>query len=544
MKTWLTLIINFALLGIYAQGPTIQWQNCLGGTYTQFDSLIMCCLNTGDEDFQKIRTTNDNGYILIGSAGSLNYDVIGNHGYTDIWVVKLNNSGNLLWQKCIGGSSYDYGFDIQQTTDGGYILCGYTRSSDGDVIGFHGGNPYDPDNNNDILVCKLSSTGVIQWIKALGGFSDDKGYGIKQTLDGGFVVVGKTKSNNNGDVVGFTQGNGVYDYDAWAVKLNTTGTIQWSKCFGNIKNEYFNSIEQLNGGGYYFCGSSASFYGAGNHGKSDYWVVKSDLQGNFLWQKQFGGSLDDLNSTFRKTNNHGFLLTGHTFSFNGDVTQNNNINFDKCDVWSLNIDSLGNILWERSHGGTLNDYGSDIIPTSDGGYAISAYTNSFNGDVSNNYGSGDGWMIKLNANGSTQWEKCFGGIEGDATNSILQTNDGGFALAGLSNSDDFNGNVFGCHTGGMGQTDAWVFKLGPYNGLEDRDTKKISLYPNPTSSEITITSDKFTNEPYTLFDQMGRAVGSGELNGTNTTISLSTLSKGVYFLKVEGDYESAIVVKE
>ncbi|MFN5736061.1 MAG: hypothetical protein ACK444_08455, partial [Flavobacteriales bacterium] len=135
--------------------------------------------------------------------------------------------------------------------------------------------------------------------------------------------------------------------------------------------------------------------------------------------------------------------------------------------------------------------------------------------VSNNYGSGDGWLIKLHANSYTQWEKCFGGIDGDATHAILQTNDGGFALAGQSNSDDFNGSVFGCHTG-FG-TDAWVFKLGPYNELEDRDTKKISLYPNPTSSEITITSDKFTNEPYTIYDQMGRTVASGRLAGTSTT---------------------------
>jgi hypothetical protein len=536
MKTWFLILMNVVLVQIYAQGPSIQWQNCLGGTNIIFDSLTNCCNdNQGYDDFQKIRPTNDNGYVLIGSAGSLNYDVIGNHGFSDIWVVKLNNSGNLLWQKCIGGSSFDFGCDIQQTTDGGFILCGYTASSDGDVIGLHG-------NSYDILVCKISSIGSIQWTKALGGFSDDRGYGIKQTLDGGFLVVGKTQSNNNGDVVGFTQGNGVNDYDAWAVKLNTAGTIQWTKCFGNIKNDYFNSIEQLNGGGYFFCGSSASFYGAGNHGESDYWVVKSDLQGNLLWQKQFGGSLDDLNSAFRKSNTNGFLLTGHTFSFNGDVTQNNNINFDKCDVWSLNIDSLGNILWEQSHGGTLNDYGSDIIQTSDGGYAISAYTNSFNGDVSNNYGSGDGWLIKLHANSYTQWEKCFGGIDGDATHAILQTNDGGFALAGQSNSDDFNGSVFGCHTG-FG-TDAWVFKLGPYNELEDRDTKKISLYPNPTSSEITITSDKFTNEPYTIYDQMGRTVASGRLAGTSTTISLSNLSKGIYILKIEGAYESAIVVKE
>jgi hypothetical protein len=176
----------------------------------------------------------------------------------------------------------------------------------------------------------------------------------------------------------------------------------------------------------------------------------------------------------------------------------------------------------------------------DGGYAVTGYTNSFNGDVSYNYGYKDFWIVKLNGAGSNMWEKCYGGIANDICNSIIETNDGGFVLAGSIESSDFNSTISGSH----GNGDGWVVKLGYYNGLLENNQTSFSVYPNPTSNNITIQGKEGMNQNFKIFDQMGREVISGKLNGISTEVNLSFLSNGMYTLKIEGNYQPAQIVKE
>ena len=194
MKTKIafTVFSLFFNLQLFSQtAPAIEWQKSLGGT--------------NDENAYSIQQTADGGYIAAGYSKSSNGDVTGNHGFYDYWVVKLDGAGNIQWQKCLGGTSYDQAFSIQQTADGGYVVAGWSYSNDGDVTGNHGGDDY--------WVVKLDTAGIIQWQKSLGGTNDDYAQSIQQTADWGYVIAGGSGSND-GDVTG---NHGGADY--WIVKL-------------------------------------------------------------------------------------------------------------------------------------------------------------------------------------------------------------------------------------------------------------------------------------------------------------------------------------
>jgi hypothetical protein len=534
-------IASFLAFGFYAQGPIIEWQKCLGGVYgdtVQINDTTVY-YSSGEDLIQKIRKTNDGGYIVVGTTGSNNTDVSGNHGLMDIWVVKLNSSGVIQWQKCYGGSYNEYGSDIQQTSDGGFIVCGWTNSNDGDVVGFHGFPSWDNFPYNDYFILKLSNTGSIQWKKCLGGNRDEKAYAVKQTSDGGYIVAGETNTNNNGDVTGFnsTQWN---ETDAWVVKLTSSGNIDWKKCYGDDNGDNFNSVEILNDGSFYFSGTTGSYQTSGSHGGYDFWVVKTDGFGNVLWQKLYGGSSQDYGNSLKVTPDQGFVFTGETYSYNGDVLGSNNIDNNDSDVWVFRADNLGNILWQNSLGGTMREGGNDVVVTADGGYAVTGYTSSFNGDVGYNYGYKDFWILKLNSAGNKIWEKCYGGVSADVSNSIVETADGGFVLAGSIESSDFNSTI----SGSYGNGDGWVVKLGYYNGLQENNQTSFSVYPNPTTDKITIRKDNgITEEEFVLFDQVGNELlRIIPLNGISE-IDLSHLTTGIYFLNVEGQNQSVKIVK-
>jgi hypothetical protein len=545
MKIKLLTLVFFCFQAnaFFSQSLNIEWQKCLGGNYE--DSTLLndsiTYYSTGIDVLQKIRKTTDNGYIVVGTTGSNNYDVIGNHGLNDIWVVKLNNSGAIEWQKCYGGSFNDYGNDIQQTSDGGYIVCGSTNSNDGDVVGFHGNPTYANYNYNDFFILKITNTGSIQWKKSLGGNGDEKAFSVTQSNDGGFIISGYTNTNNNGDVSGYNPNNlSSSSTDAWVVKLNSSGNFVWKKCFGDNEDDELTNIKELNDGSLLFAGTTESYIGNGNHGSTDFWLVKTDANGVVQWQKLFGGSGRDIFKSLEVTSDQGFILTGETFSHNGDVSNTLNFTSSYSDIWVLKLDAIGNIEWQRCYGGTMSESGNDIIQTSDGGFAITGNTTSFNGNVSYNYGSQDFWLLKINSTGFLVWQKSLGGTNDDVSNSLVATADGGFVLAGYIESNDYNSTI----TGALGNGDGWVVKLGPYNNLTDSESFDYSFSPNPTKNLITLKSDKILNKQIKILDQFGRIILESKIESTETQIDLGELSSGIYFLQMEGQNNLQKIIKE
>jgi len=408
----------------------ILWQKCLGGTSADW-------AYSGQQ-------TSDNGYIVAGFTNSSNGDVSGNHGSYDYWVVKLNSKGNILWQKCLGGKSADGAYSMQQTTDGDYLIAGQTTSNDGDVSGNHG--------LNDYWVVKLNSKGDTPWQKCLGGTSADWAYSGQQTSDGGYIVAGYAKSNN-GNVSG---NHGKEDY--WVVKLDSEGGIQWKKCLGGTGRDIARSVQQTSDSGYIVAGYTSSNDGdvSGNHGSDDYWVVKLDSKGNILWQKCLGGSDQDVAGSVQQTSDKGYIVAGTTGSNDGDVSGNHGSD----DYWVLKLDSEGGIQWKKCLGGRWQDIAKSVQQTSDEGYIVAGFTTSHDGDVSGNHGSDDYWVVKLDSEGVIQWKKCLGGSRLDAASSIQQTSDGGYIITGDTESND--GDVSGNH----GSDDYWVVKLDSKGGIQ------------------------------------------------------------------------------
>ena len=347
---------------------TIQWQKALGGSAA--------------ENLLSIQSTPDGGYITSGLTYSNDGDVSGYHGgdEADAWIVKLSSTGAIQWQKVLGGSTgCDFANDILFTPDGGYIIVGHTDSFDGDVTSNIG--------ERDVWIIKLNSSGAIQWQKTIGGTESDYAYSFEPTPDGGYIAAGYSYSNN-GDVSG---NHG--DADAWIIKLSSSGTIQWQKLLGGSNEEIARSIQLTTDGGYIVAGSSKSNDGnvSGNHGDADAWVIKLNGSGTIQWQKTLGGSNEDIARSVLTTADGGYIVTGSAVSNNGDA----NGNHGGQDTWIVKLSNNGSFQWQKSLGGTANDLANSIQPTNDGGYIVAGQAISNNGDVSGNHGAIDAWVIKI-----------------------------------------------------------------------------------------------------------------------------------------------------
>ncbi|MBX2960383.1 MAG: T9SS type A sorting domain-containing protein [Flavobacteriales bacterium] len=508
----LLITLSLFLTSIYlaAQSQSIEWQTSLGGT--------------GSDNATFIQQTTDGGYIVAGRAQSTDGDVTGNHGQaSDYWVVKLTSTGAITWQKSLGGTDVDFATSIQQTTDGGYIVAGFSYSTDGDVTGNHG--------QADYWVVKLSSTGAITWQKSLGGTGGDFANSIQQTTDGGYIVAGFSNSTN-GDVTG---NHGSTDY--WVVKLDSTGTIIWQKSLGGSGEDFGSSIQQTADGGYIVEGYSSSTDGdvTGNHGLYDSWVVKLDNVGTISWQKSLGGTVDDKSGFIQQTTDGGYIFAGRSQSTDGDVTGNHG----SYDYWVVKLSNTGGITWQKSLGGSGNDQASSIQQTTDGGYVVAGHSYSTDGDVTGNHGSTDYWVVKLDSVGTITWQKSFGGAGSDYAYIIHQTTDGGYVVGGESDSQD--GDVTGNHGG----YDYWVVKLSSTVGVtEITELNEFSVYPNPTSKQITLKANhQLIGAIYTIYDNMGKTVISGQINAIQTVIELGNLSGGIYLFSVGENKQSFKVIK-
>src|SRR5205085_2881439 len=180
--------------------------------------------------------------------------------------------------------------------------------------------------------------------KSLGGGAEDKAWSVVQTTDGGFVIAGSSLSNN-GDI---TIPHGDYDY--WIVKLDANGNLVWQKSLGGSGDDQAFSIQQTTDGGFIIAGVSYSQDGdvSGNHGSGDYWIAKTDIAANILWEKSFGGTSTDVGYSVQQTIDGGFLVAGSTISNDGDVSQTHG----GVDCWVLKLDTSGNLEWQKSLGGS------------------------------------------------------------------------------------------------------------------------------------------------------------------------------------------------
>jgi hypothetical protein len=344
-----------------------------------------------------------------------------------------------------GGSKNDRAQSISKTMDGGYILLGYTQSMDGDIT-------EKQNESYDYWVLKFDAENTLQWSKTYGGSDDDRGSSITQTLDGGYAILGYTSSNDQN----VTNNAGLKDF--WVAKLDASGNLSWQKSFGYSGLDSGFSLIQTNDNGFLLIGvldvTASGGDGKTNksnlkHAGGDYWAIKIDATGNKQWSNYYGGSFTDTPYDVIQTSDNGYIIVGSSDSDDVDISNNKG----EYDFWVIKISETGELLWEKNFGGSEIDEARSIEATSDGNYMIVGDTRSNDQDVSQNYGAADVWVIKMSPIGELIWEKSFGGSSFDVSRSVKRTEDNGFLISGSSRSAD--GNL----TSNKGQNDAWIFKM-------------------------------------------------------------------------------------
>jgi len=320
---------DFWLIKTDADG-NMQWNKTYGGTGTE-TSGDMCL-------------TSDGGYAMSGYTTSFGV------GGQDFWLVKTDAAGNMLWNKTYGGTGNEYAYHVEQTLDGGYALLGQTNS-------FGAGN-------NDFWLVKTDGSGTMQWNQTYGGTGNDVGIHVLQTGDGGYALAGSTSSFGAGS------------NDAWLIKTDAAGNMQWNKTYGGTGMEFGQCLEPTSDGGYAIACITTSF-GAGS---LDFWLVKIDSSGNMEWNMTYGGTGSDGPTHFIQTEDEGYAIVGFTTGSDQNASL-------------IKTDEFGNMEWNQTYGGTGTEISYALLETSDGGYLLTINTNSFGA------GDNDIWLVKTDESG-------------------------------------------------------------------------------------------------------------------------------------------------
>ncbi len=428
--------------------------------------------------------------------------------------MKVDASGNLQWQKSYGGSDADNGKSVLVTNDGGYLVLANTRSVDGHVTG--------PLGDTDIWLLKLSSDGTLEWDRSYGGSGIDVGFDLTSTNDG-YLIIGETHSTDG--MVSQNLGFG----DIWLIKVDLMGTLIWERSYGGASGDFGTSIDQMANGDLAICG----YLGDTGGGLYSVFAALVDQNGNTIWEDVFGGSGLDGPSKVKVSPTDEIHIVGVTHSSDGDIVENKGIS----DLWLLKLDGDGEILLSKTLGGADRDAGTDLQFTSDGGILISGGSMSADGDLTMNYGSFDAWILRLDELGEILWQRTYGGTDSDSGQRLMILDDGKIVFGGNTRSNNID--VSGHH----GDLDYWFVMLesDPVGIVEQRSWIQAAIHPNPTKDMITVTLNGERNQQVSidLVDAAGRLtpvrgtyrVTAGE---DRLVIDLSQQAPGIYHLVIHG----------
>ncbi len=394
---------------ILKEPPEEEWNETFGGT--------------NYDEGRSVQQTTEGGYIITGYTSSF-----GAGGY-DIWLIKTDSNGTKEWDETFGGVQDDKAYSVQQTTDGGYIITGYTHSFG--AGGF------------DIWLIKTDSNGTEEWNSTFGGTNFDEGYSVQQTTDSGYIITGRTSSYGNGG------------HDIWLIKTDINGIEEWNQTFGGPLYDYGYSVQQTTEGGYIIAG----FTGAGHF---DIWLIKTSSNGVKKWDKTFGGIASDGGYCVQQTTDGGYILLGVTSSFGAGGS----------DAWLIKTDSDGNKEWDKFFGGTDIDIGFSVQQTTDEGYIITGYIFTYS---TQNY---DAWLIKTDSDGNKEWDETYGDTDVETGYFGQQTSDKGYILTGRTDSY------------GAGDHDLWLIRI-----MSDNKPPFEPREPTPENNSVNI--DITTNISWT-----------------------------------------------
>ncbi|MGB3480219.1 MAG: hypothetical protein WBB67_13805 [bacterium] len=424
---------------------------------------------TGWDYGYAVQQTSDGGYIIVGRTSSFGA------GVEDVYLIKTNIFGDTLWTRTYGGTGSDVGFAVQQTTDAGYIITGHTA---------YGSTYY-------VYLIKTNASGDTLWTRTYDAYA--RGQSVQQTSDGGYIIVGHTYSHGAG-----------WD-DVYLIKTNASGDTLWTRTYGGTSYDCGYSVQQTSDGGYIIAGRTWSF----GTGEYDVYLIKTNASGDTLWTRTYGGTSWDEGYSVQKTSDGGYIITGYTYVESPNYQ----------DVYLIKTNASGDTIWTRTYGGAGGDLGNSVKQTTDGGYIIAGHSGSFGA------GEYDVYLIKTNASGDTLWTRTYGGGARDEGHSVQQTSDGGYIITGLTESF------------GAGNYDVYLIKTDSDGNIGVEEKSSGRFYPLTANFSLTVVPNPFTSfatvagretEWFVLYDITGRQVGAykGDKVGKG-------LSPGVYFLQAK-----------
>jgi len=467
----LTLISLFDASALAQPNPDTLWTRTYGG-----DSV---------EWVYSVHQTSDSGYVVAGWTHSFGA------GDWDYYLVKTTIQGDTLWTRTFGGSYWDYLYDAQPTTDGGYIMAGKTNS--------FGAGGY------DCYIVKTDSLGNPLWTRSYGDSHYDDTYSIRQTADSGYVAAGCTGSF----------GAGYFDF--YLVRTSGLGDTIWTRTYGGILTEEAKSVRQTTDRGFVIAGYTWSF----GVGYTDFYLVKIDDRGDTVWTRTYGGTSMDVAYCVQETSDAGYILAGYTASFGAG----------NDDFYLVRTDSQGDTIWTRTYGGLSEDCAQSIQQTADGGFIVAGYTYFL--------GAYDFYVLKIDGQGEPLWTRTYGGSGWERASCIQQTTDGGYIIGGYTTSF------------GAGAYDFYLVKTGP--DISEGTSIEIGLpsqyilypaFPNPfnPSTQITFSLPKTGEISLTVFNLLGQEVvtlahGMQSAGTHAVTFDGSDLPSGIYLCRLKaGDF--------
>ena len=358
--------------------PDVEWEKTFG--------------HSNYEKAYSVQQTTDGGYIITGDTKSFSTD-----SEWHIYLVKTDAAGNMEWEQPLTGNPASFNGRGEQTTDGGYIIGGVVWS--------------DSTYSQDFYLVKVDASGSLEWEKSFGGNNDEGCYAVHQATDGGYIMAGSTGSYGAGS------------YDVYLVKTDSLGNVEWEKTFGGIEWEEAYDAKQTADGGYIMAGYTAGY-------RCDFYLVKTDASGNLEWEQTIGGVEDELAYSIEQTADGGYIIAGETSSYGAGF----------YDFYLVKTDALGNAEWEQTFGGIDWDCARAVQQTTDGGYITAGYAGAAYDDA---------YLVKTDSLGNMEWEKVLGGGNPDCAHALLQTADGGYIVAGETSSY------------GAGLSDFYLVKISP-----------------------------------------------------------------------------------
>ncbi len=435
----------------------LLWENTYGGSDT--------------ESPQQIENDPTGGHFLLSYTQSNDGDVSGNHGGIDYWVTKIDDLGNLIWQKCLGSSVNDYASQMSIDDSGNVYIIGQSHGNDGDITS--------PRGFVDYWIVKINNQGTLIWDRSLGGSNADLGKCILCTSDGGYIAGGLTTSED-GDVT--CDNTSLMQSDMWIVKLDSANNIQWQSCYGGSESETAYDIKRTQDDGYIIAGVTKSNDGdvSGFHGvpgeNFDIWVLKIDSLGIILWERCFGGTKDDGNPEITISEDGEIIINGYTYSNDGDVSGNHS-----------------------------NEVSPDI------------------------------WLFKLSSEGDLLWQQCFGSSQGEASSGISQISSIEFMIAGGTCKADGSVECDLFHPGSPSDSDLWLFSIIDTVTVNTNesiiDPFTISMYPNPAHDvmyyHIYPPQDNLTLRLYDIYGQKMNTLVFSD-NESQVKVGVANYHPGVY----------------